>query len=141
MEQYLQFATNHYIMSLAWCMVFGLLIYSFFAARLKGYINVNPAGATQLINREEAIILDVREDNEYLSGHIVNSIHIPISYLNNRISELDKYKDKTMIVSCRSGQRSGQACAMLKKHGHEKVYNLSGGIMAWQSDNLPLIKK
>ena len=88
-----------------------------------------------------AVVLDVREDNEYLKGHIINSVHIPLSYLSNRIGELDKHKDKPIIVSCRSGQRSGQACAMLKKQGFENVYNLSGGMMAWQNDNLPVTKK
>jgi rhodanese-related sulfurtransferase len=141
MEQYMQFATNHYILTLAWIGVFVLFIYSFIGGRLRGYASVNPAGATQLINREQAIVLDVREENEYLNGHIVNSLHIPMSYLNDRMSELDKYKDKPVIVSCRSGQRSGHACALLKKQGFENVYNLSGGMMAWQNDSLPVTKK
>lgn len=141
MEQYMEFAANHYILSTSWLVVFGMLIYSFFGATLRGYANANPAIATQLINREDAVVLDVREDNEYISGHIVNSVHIPIKYLHDRIAELDKYKDKPIIVSCRSGQRSGQACAMLKKQGFETVYNLSGGMMAWQNENLPVTKK
>ena len=53
----------------------------------------------------------------------------------------DKYKDKPIICSCRSGQRSAQACSMLKKHGFENVYNLRGGMMAWESDSLPVTKK
>ena len=97
--------------------------------------------ATQLINRENAVILDVREDNEYRDGHIVNSVHIPLSYLKDRLKELEKYKGKPIIVGCRSGQRSSQACGVLKKQGYDAVYNLSGGIMAWKSDNLPLTKK
>lgn len=141
MEQYMQFAANHYILTLGWLMVFGMLIYSFIGAKLKGYNTVNPAGATLLINREDAVVVDVREENEFLNGHIINSVHIPMSYLNDRIAELDKHKDKPLIVSCRSGQRSGQVCTMLKKRGFENVYNLSGGIMAWQNDNLPVTKK
>jgi len=141
MEQYMEFVGNHYILSMSWLAILGMLIYSFLGASLRGYSSANSAVATQLINREDAVVLDVREENEYLSGHIVNSIHIPMSYLAKRIGELDKHKDKPIIVSCRSGQRSGQACAMLKKQGFEKVYNLSGGMMAWQSDNLPLTRK
>lgn len=141
MEQYIEFIGNHYILSAAWIAVLLMLVYSFVGARLRGYASANPNLATQLINRENAVVVDVREENEYLKGHIVNAIHIPLSYLNDRIKDLDKYKDKPIIVGCRTGQRSAQACAQLKKHGFEKVYNLSGGVMAWQNDNLPLTKK
>ena len=141
MDQYIQFFTNHYILSMAWVVVAGLLLYTFIGARLRGFDSINPGVATQLINRDDAVILDVRADNEYRDGHIVNSIHIPLSYLQDRLKELDKYRNKPIIVSCRSGQRSGQACMMLKKEGFETVYNLSGGIMAWKNDNLPVTKK
>ena len=78
--------------------------------------------------------------NEYSSGHIVNSVHIPLSNLKTRISELNKYKNQKIIVSCRSGNRSSQACASLKKEGFEEVFNLSGGVMAWENASLPLVK-
>ena len=141
MEQYIQFVSNHFLLSSGWLLVAGLIVYSFIGERLRGFNSVNPAMATQLINRENAVILDVREDNEYRDGHIVNSVHIPLSYLKDRLKDLEKYKGKPIIVGCRSGQRSSQACAILKKQGHDAVYNLSGGIMAWKSDNLPLTKK
>ena len=141
MDQYIEFIGNHYILSAAWIGVFILIIYSFMGSKLRGYQNANPAQATQLINHNDAVIIDVREENEYLKGHIVNSVHVPMSYLNERMKELEKFKDKTVIAACRSGQRSAQACATLKKNGFENVYNLTGGVMAWQSDNLPLTKK
>lgn len=141
MDQYIQFITNHYLLGSAWMVVFIMLVYSFIGAQLRGFSSVNPAMATQLINRNDAVILDVREDNEYREGHIVNSVHIPMSYLNDRLKDLEKYKGKPIIVGCRSGQRSSHACSVLKKQGFETVYNLSGGIMAWKSDNLPLTKK
>jgi len=140
MEQIFEFASNHYILSAAWAALFGMIAYSFFAARLRGFKSANPALATQLINREDAVILDVREDNEYLNGHIINSINIPLSYLSERIKELDKHKEKPIIVGCKTGQRSNQACAALKKAGFEQVYNLTGGITAWQADSLPITK-
>ncbi len=141
MNEYIDFIQNHYILSTAWLFVFGLLVYSLFAAKMRGYTSANPAQATQLINQDNAIVLDVREENEYLKGHIVNAIHMPLGYLKTRINEIEKHKDKPIIVGCRSGQRSAQACAILKKHGFESVYNLAGGVMAWQTDNLPLTKK
>jgi rhodanese-related sulfurtransferase len=141
MEQYIQFVTNHFILSSAWVVVAVMVIYSFIGARMRGFSSINPAIATQLINRDNALILDVREDNEYRDGHIINSLHIPVSYLSDRLKELEKYKDKPIIVGCRSGQRSSHACTILKKQGFTTVYNLSGGIMAWKNDNLPLTKK
>lgn len=137
----MEFATNHYILSISWLVTAGVLVYSFFGASLRGYSSASSAMTTQLINREQAVVLDIREENEYLNGHIINSIHIPVSYLADRIGELDKYKGKPIIVSCRSGQHAGQACAILKKQGFENLYSLSGGMMAWQSDNLPVTKK
>lgn len=141
MDRYIEFLTNHFVLAGAWIAVAGMLIYSFFNARLRGFSAVHPSMATQLINRENAIILDVREDNEYREGHIINSLHIPVGYLGDRLKELEKYKEQPIIVGCRSGQRSSQACSILKKNGFDKVYNLSGGIMGWKNDNLPLTKK
>lgn len=129
------------MLSGAWVAVACMLIYSFFSARLRGFSSIHPSMATQLINRENALILDVREDNEYREGHIVNSVHIPVGYLGDRMKELEKFKDRPIIVGCRSGQRSSQACTILKKQGFDTVYNLNGGILAWKNDNLPLTKK
>jgi len=141
MDTYIEFLTNHYVLSGAWLVVAVMIIYSFISPHLRGFASINPAMATQLINREDAIILDVREDNEYRDGHIVNSLHIPVGYLNDRVKELEKYKGKPIIVGCRSGQRSSQACVILKKAGFDTVYNLNGGVMAWKNDNLPLTRK
>ena len=94
-----------------------------------------------MINHDDALVLDVRENKEYNEGHIINSLHIPLSNIKTRMNSLEKYKSKKVIIACRSGHRSGQACATLKKEGFENVFNLSGGVMAWESANLPLIKK
>lgn len=94
-----------------------------------------------MINHDDAVVIDVREVNEYSDGHIINSLHIPLSNLNTRISELKKHKANKVIVACRSGHRSANACANLRKAGFEQVFNLSGGVMAWEKANLPLIKK
>jgi len=99
-----------------------------------------PQEVTLLINHENAIILDVREAKEYAEGHILNSVHIPLSTLSDKMARLEKYRNQPLIASCLSGSRSGNACRMLKKNGFEKVHNLKGGITAWQNANLPLIK-
>lgn len=102
--------------------------------------SVGPAEATQLINREDAHILDVREAAEYAAGHLPEAKNIPGSALAGRIGELDKFKDKPIIVCCASGMRSNKACGELKKQGFEKLYNLSGGVDAWVGAGYPIKK-
>lgn len=102
--------------------------------------SVGPAEATQLINREDAHILDVREASEYAAGHLPEAKNIPTSVLAGRIGELDKFKDKPIIVCCASGMRSNKACGELKKQGFEKLYNLTGGVDAWVGAGYPIKK-
>jgi rhodanese-related sulfurtransferase len=85
-------------------------------------------------------VLDVREQGEYDSGHLLNAKLIPLGKLKTRIAELDKYRDKIVVVVCRSGNRSGTATAILTKAGFTDAYNMAGGVMAWQSSKLPLSK-
>lgn len=141
MNQYIEFATNHLYLTTAFIVLNLMLIYSFIGGRLRGFGAAAPAEAIRLINRENAVVLDVREENEFLNGHIVNSVHIPLGFLKDRVNEMEKHKGKPIIISCRSGQRSATACALLKKQGFERIYNLQGGVAAWQTDNLPLVKK
>lgn len=140
MDQLLTFVTSHPVLVGGIVVVTAMLINSLFAEKLRGYSSVSPSQTTQMMNHENAIVLDVREMKEYSNGHIVNSVHIPLSNLKTRISELEKYKNQKIIVSCRSGNRSSQACASLKKEGFENVFNLSGGVMAWENASLPLVK-
>lgn len=102
--------------------------------------SVGPAEATLLINREDAQIIDVREPAEYATGHMPEAKNIPAGKLVERIGELDKFKDKPIIVCCASGMRSSKACGELKKLGFEKLFNLSGGIDAWLGAGYPVKK-
>ncbi len=101
---------------------------------------VNPGEATLLINRENAIVLDVREPDEFAAGHIPDAVNIPVSKLAERIQELDKYRSRPLVVCCLSGMRAGRACSALKKQGFENLNNLSGGIDAWIAANYPVKK-
>ena len=96
--------------------------------------------ATQMINHKDAVILDVREDSEFALGHLPNAKHIPLKQLTDRLKELEKFRNKPMIINCRSGARSARACGLLKKQGFENVYNLAGGMNAWSQAGLPIEK-
>ncbi|MGA7986282.1 MAG: rhodanese-like domain-containing protein [Burkholderiales bacterium] len=96
--------------------------------------------ATQMINRQDAVVIDVREDVEYAKGHIVGARHIPLAQLEGRAKELQKYKSKPVITCCETGNRSSAAIATLRKLGFENVYNLAGGYAGWQQAGLPVEK-
>jgi rhodanese-related sulfurtransferase len=109
--------------------------------KLSGVKQIGPQEAVLLFNHEDALVLDVREQSEWADGHISKARHIPLGQLKNKLNELEKFKDKPIIAVCRSGNRSGSACGTLKKAGFEKLYNLSGGMMAWEQAGLPRERK
>jgi len=117
-----------------------MLLWSLFGNRIRGVKEVNTAGALQIINHKNALVLDVRGQNEYDAGHVLNSRLIPLSKLKERVGELEKHKDQPIVVVCRNGNRSATACAILGKQGFGQVYNLAGGVLAWQKASLPLEK-
>jgi rhodanese-related sulfurtransferase len=110
------------------------------AKRLMRTREVGVAEAVQLINRQDAVILDVREPGEFKAGHIPNARNVPESALAARLKELDKLKGKPILVACASGNRSAPACSALQKAGFEQVYALSGGMGAWQQAGMPMKK-
>lgn len=141
MDKFAEFVSNHMVLSASF---FGLLAYWIFGelkSRASGVGTVGAKDAIQLMNHSNAVVIDVREEKEVVDGMIINSVHIPLDDLQNHLKKIEKYKDKPVIVSCRTGNRSGKACNMLRKNGFLQVYNLRGGILAWQKENLPLVKK
>ena len=138
MEQLIEFATNHWELVLALVVVSGLLLGS--GGFAGGGDQVGPSEATALINHEDAVVVDTREVNEFSTGHIIDSVHVPLAQIAKELHRLEKHKQRPIILACRSGSRSASACRQMRKQGFEKVYNLKGGIMAWQNANLPLVR-
>lgn len=106
--------------------------------RGAGGANVNTLQATMMINKEDALILDVREPAEFNAGHILNARNIPLGELEKRAGELAKWKEKPIVVACASGNRSSSALGVLKKQGFTRAVNLAGGFAAWQQAGLPV---
>lgn len=117
-----------------------MLIWSFVGNRIRGIQEIDTTAALQMINHKNAVVLDVRESAEFAAGHVLNAKLIPLGKLKERMGELEKYRDQPMVVVCRSGNRSGNACSMLSKAGYTQAYNLAGGMTAWQSGKLPTVK-
>ena len=140
MEQLLEFAGNHALLVAAFLAVLTALAWHLIADP-GGKNAVEPLAATAMINHEDAVVLDVRSMAEFKDGHIVNSINIPLNGLGNNLKQIEKHRDKPVVIVCRSGSRSGSACGVLRKNGFENVKNLRGGMLAWENANLPVKRK
>ncbi len=118
----------------------GMLLWPLIRGQSAGG-SVTPMQATIMINREDALMVDIREQGEYSRGHVAGSRHIPLAQFDKRLGELDRFKDKPIIIHCASGNRAHTACSTLKKAGFEKVFSLSGGISGWEQAGLPVTTK
>ena len=117
-----------------------MLIWPMLTGGSGGVPNLEPAEAVLMMNRSNALVLDVRDDAEFAASHIADAKHIPLAKLSERIKELEKYKDKPILVHCQSGVRSTKACSILRKSEFTKLHNLQGGLNAWVAAKLPVVK-
>jgi rhodanese-related sulfurtransferase len=118
----------------------GMLIWPLFARLFRAGSDVGSFEAVQLINRRDALVLDVRDTGEFAAGHVANARHIPEAQLAERAKELEKYKSRPILVTDRSGTRAASVSGTLRKLGYAEVFALRGGIAAWQQAGLPLEK-
>jgi rhodanese-related sulfurtransferase len=100
--------------------------------------SVSPQQAAEMQVQQKAVIVDVRENDEWNTGHIAGAIHIPLSEIQNRVSELTRYQNQPIITQCRSGARSVKAAEMLKISGFTNVHNMDGGLNAWKKADLQI---
>ncbi|MDZ7685214.1 MAG: rhodanese-like domain-containing protein [Gammaproteobacteria bacterium] len=136
-EQLFEFVVNHFIL----VSVFVFLLFAFFVNEGKqGGAAVATGGLVSLINKEDAIVVDVRDTKEFDQGHIAGAINIPYGSLDSRMSELESYKDRPVVVVCKMGQHAGAAGRKLKAQGFENVRRLSGGMAEWNGASLPVVK-
>lgn len=141
LTQVSEFAANHPFLVLAFVVLLALVFFNEMKIATQRFSSLTPAGAVQLMNKEDVVVLDVREPSETAGGKIAKAIQIPVGAIGKRIDELEKHKDKTLLVYCKTGARAGAACKELGKNGFSKVFNLNGGLMAWQEAHLPISKK
>ena len=111
------------------------------AFRGRGSAGLSAVDATLLINRENAIVIDLRDTADFSAGHLPNARNIPLAELEKRTAELGKSKIRPLVFVCQNGAHSGKALALITKAGFEKAYSLGGGIAAWEKEGYPLVKE
>lgn len=137
MDQYIEFISNHYLLSLALMVVTYLLIQELVESTFNKYESLTPLLTVTKMNSSDTVIVDVRDPHDYIKGHIENSINIPLSKFSEKLDSLEKYKSQPIIVVCQTGTRSVPACKILTKANFEKVFNMTGGMQAWEDNNFP----
>ena len=140
MENIPEFISNHLILATLFIAILTMLIWNIFGAAISGVKQVSTAELTRLINHENAVVVDVRREDDYKAGHILNSINFPTTELESRMQELDEFKEVPLVVYCGHGNDSAKAARILQMNGHNRVFTLSGGFHSWQSGSLPIMK-
>ncbi len=142
MQEYIDFVGRNPMLVAAWCGLFVALIYTSVRALLSPIKQVGNREATLLINRENGIVVDVRTQDEFAKGHIVDAVNILTTQIEaNNLSQIEKHKDAPTIVVCESGMRAPAAATALSKAGFTRVFVLRGGLASWRGENLPVTKK
>lgn len=141
MQQYLEFASNNPLLVGGFVAVAGLLIYTEVMRRVQGLRELTPTQAVAWINDPSAVIVDISPAADFNKGHIVNARNIQASRLANPDQEIQKLRDKKLLVVCRSGQTAVSAAASLRKMGATDVAVLKGGMAQWRSDQFPVTTK
>ena len=137
MEQFFSFLSDHPIL----VGTFLLLLLLFFRnERARAGATVGTQELVRLVNKENAVVLDVRERNEFMEGHIVDALNIPYASLESRLDEISQHKETPIVIACKMGQHSGAAGTLLRKNGFTNVTRLTGGYAEWRAQNLPVVK-
>jgi rhodanese-related sulfurtransferase len=141
MQQYIEFFSNHPMLSLAWLVIAALLIIGWVKQRLSSVAQVSPTELTLQVNRHDAVVVDIRAEADFAKGHITDAKHLTAADIaNEKLAGLEKKKDAPIIVVCQAGNSAYKVAADLTKQGFTKVSILQGGMGSWTSANLPIVK-
>ena len=141
MEQMIEFVGNHALLAGGFGAVLGLLVFTEVTRKLQGLKELLPAQAVPWINDPEAVVVDISPVADFNKGHIVDARNIPASRFTNPDAEIQKLKDKKLLVVCKTGQTAMSAAGGLVKMGASDVAVLKGGMAQWRSDQFPVTKK
>ena len=138
MDQILEFTGNNTMLVVLLMISFFVLIFSELRRKTSGLVAVEPIAAVALINND-GVVLDLRSNEVFSRGHIVNAKNIPFDELDAHKSKLEKFKDKPIVAVCDAGMTSNRAVATLRASGFESAYGLKGGMTAWGQAGMPVV--
>ncbi|GAA3544410.1 rhodanese-like domain-containing protein [Zobellella aerophila] len=142
MQEYIDFAANHTLLTMAWLGLAGAVIYMSVMSKLTKVTVVGSQQAVMLINKQDAVVVDIRSAEEFRKGHIAGAINVPNTQLKaNNLNLIEKYKGSPVVLVCDTGMTSSAAGRVLSKAGFTQVYTLRGGLSDWRSQNLPITKR
>lgn len=141
MQEIMQFISRHPILCIAWIALLGAVLYTTFKGIASNVKVISRGEATRLINKEDAVVVDLRQREDFRKGHIAGSVNLlPNEIKANNVGELEKHKAKPIIVVDGSGMQAQEPANALTKAGFAKVFVLKEGIAGWSSENLPLVR-
>lgn len=137
MDQAIEFVGNHWWLVAIWAAFFAALLWD---NKQRAGASVSPAQAIQMINKDDALVLDIRDKKDFGKGHVVNAENIPFANLAGRLSELEPHKSRPVVLICKTGTTVGVASKMLKEKGFNAI-RMTGGMMEWEAQKLPIVRK
>ncbi len=141
MQEYIEFFQQNMILSLAWVGILVALIVNIFKSATAAYKEITAPEVTQLLNRENGVVVDIRPKDEFKRGHITDSVNIlPTDIKANNIATLESRKSDPIIVVCKMGQSARESADILVKAGFENVNVLKLGITGWTDARMPLVR-
>lgn len=141
MQEIMQFASNHPILSLAWVVLLILVIVTTVKGMFSKVKTISRGEATRLINKEDAVVVDVRSRDDFRRGHISGALNVAAAEIKKgNADELEKHKAQPIIVVCATGQNAADSAAHLSAAGFPQVFVLKDGISGWSGENLPLVR-
>ena len=139
MEQVIEFLANHWFLTGTLVLLLALLFQSGSGKVVKGIETLTTQECVQKINKENAVLIDIRNADSFGGGHIVNSLNITLNDLQDSTKQIQKYKSKPIIVICAAGVSAIRAAQFLKEKQFNDTFVLKGGIQAWVEAELPLV--
>lgn len=136
----MEFVEKHWWLVLIVVISGSMLVWSFIGGVITAVKWISVAQAVELINRQEALVLDIRDSSAFANGHILRAKNIPRSQLAERVTEIEKDKKRPIIITCQMGNDSVTACASLRKMGFSSLFALKGGIQSWIQTGMPIEK-
>ena len=136
-DQIFEFFGNHYILV---CVFVFLLVAFIINEGKQGGTAITPNNLVSLVNREGAVIVDIRDNKEFGNGHIAGAVNVPFATIDSRVGELVAFKGKPIVLVCKMGQHAGSIGRKLRAQGFEDVRRLSGGMAEWGANSLPVVK-